>query len=107
MLVGAFNPSRGLLRDCTTGCETDGALHSTSPVAVSKYILMINPGAGQLRPAITELVNVENHRQSHLAAQPPPANGLFISEKNDRIKHFRASRCLFSNIWNQYFTRGP
>ena len=77
------------------------------PVAVSKYILMINPGAGQLRPAITELVNVENHRQSHLAAQPPPANGLFISEKNDRIKHFGASRCLFSNIWNQYFTRGP
>ena len=24
-------PSRGLLRDCTTGCGTDGALHSTSP----------------------------------------------------------------------------
>ena len=23
-------PSRGLLRDCTTGCGTDGALHSTS-----------------------------------------------------------------------------
>ena len=24
-------PSRGLLRDCTTGCGTDGALHSTNP----------------------------------------------------------------------------
>ena len=23
-------PSRGLLRDCTTGCGTDGVLHSTS-----------------------------------------------------------------------------
>ena len=23
-------PGRGLLRDCTTGCETDGALHSTN-----------------------------------------------------------------------------
>ena len=23
-------PSRGLLRDCTTGCGTDGALHSTN-----------------------------------------------------------------------------
>ena len=34
-LVGAFNQEkalidRGLLRDCTTGCGTDGALHSTS-----------------------------------------------------------------------------
>ena len=24
-----ISPSRGLLRDCTTGCGTDGALHST------------------------------------------------------------------------------
>ena len=24
-------PRRGLLRDCTTGCGTDGALHSTTP----------------------------------------------------------------------------
>ena len=23
-------PSRGLLRDCTTGCGTDGALHSST-----------------------------------------------------------------------------
>ena len=30
-LVGAFNqePSRGLLRDCTSGCGTDGSFHST------------------------------------------------------------------------------
>ena len=27
------DPSRGLLRDCTTGCGTDGALHSTNLTA--------------------------------------------------------------------------
>ena len=27
---GVNVPHRGLLRDCTTGCGTDGALHSTN-----------------------------------------------------------------------------
>ena len=27
-------PSRGLPRDCTTGCGTDGSIYSTSPDAV-------------------------------------------------------------------------
>ena len=39
-LVGAFNQEkalidRGLLRDCTTGCGTDGALHSTNEDTLS------------------------------------------------------------------------
>ena len=29
MLTNPSVPSRGLLRDCETDCETDGALHST------------------------------------------------------------------------------
>ena len=28
-LVGAFNQEKALLRDCTTGCGTDGSFYST------------------------------------------------------------------------------
>ena len=31
-------PSRGLLRDCTTGCGTDGALHSTIWNSITHFI---------------------------------------------------------------------
>ena len=46
-LVGAFNQEKGLLRDCTTGCGTDGALHSTIRDTISRHII---PLADQSRP---------------------------------------------------------
>ena len=46
-------PSRGLLRDCTTGCGTDGATHSTSPTLSTRITfapkserIMPHTGAG-------------------------------------------------------------
>ena len=45
-------PSRGLLRDCTTGCGTDGALHSTNLhtshlVVFTAFALASQVGTGQ------------------------------------------------------------
>ena len=34
-------PSRGLLCDCTTGCGTDGALHSTNSILLISVIFLI------------------------------------------------------------------
>ena len=39
-------PSRGLLRDCTTGCGTDGALHSTTHGSIILEAGVLPMGAG-------------------------------------------------------------
>ena len=56
MLTNPPVPSRGLLRDCTTGCGTDGALHSTtqeSSEVIRDLERELNISSGQLALSTT------------------------------------------------------
>ena len=80
-------PSRGLLRDYTTSCGTDGALHSTSLVSVE---LGRDGGPGPRPPQPQPVLVVEaqqlpgHHRglarreevQHAASAQPPAINKM-------------------------------
>ena len=48
-------PSRGLLRDCTTGCGTDEALHSSN-LDMDRDIQLLSGGGGQPQEADLEAV---------------------------------------------------
>ena len=62
----ALTPSRGLLRDCTTGCGTDGALHSTNLELGVLHVLgdvLDHAQAAQVLPVTTSLSRKVIHKE--------------------------------------------
>ena len=95
-----MSPSRGLLCDCTTGCGTDGALHSTTCEAETEGshdtlevlpVLRMRGGGGEVVPAVQDRLLAERGealpvgRHPGLGPRQHRAHGAATENKECRL----------------------
>ena len=64
-----MGPSRGLLRDCTTGCGTDGSICGTSYLRLT---------IGYLKATVVHIRVTLGHLRVTIGNRPPPTISLIL-----------------------------
>ena len=83
-------PSRGLLRDCTTGCGTDGSFYSTNSVGY-KIMLTTTPGY----PAMSTMTPLVNNPYS--VQQPSPDSQSFANMNLASPQHKQGNKAFMAS----------